>query len=93
MRIEAIVNKPATHQAVALNELLSLPQLTPQISHNHTHQTKIDQKADFLPITDGKNIYLLSMISDPQEFYRELSKNGFTLVDSRVIQDAKVKKD
>jgi len=84
MQIELIVNKPATHRDVALSELKSFPQLTTQISHNYTNQTKIDQKADFLPVTDGKNIYLLSMISDPQEFYRELSKNGFNLLDSKI---------
>ena len=92
MRIELIVNKPKTRQIVALPKLLSLSQIANNVSTNYTNESKISPEV-YRPTPDGKNIYVVGNVSNPQKLYRELSSKGFTLVDSRITQDVKLKTD
>ncbi len=43
---------------------------------------------------NGKNVYIrVSNLTDPQEFYFYLSREGYTLLDSRIIQDYTISQD
>jgi len=86
MFIEIIVSKPKGSENSALNRLLSLNGFSNTFVSNHyNNEEKISPKSDYAE-ADGKNIYATFSFSNPQEFYRELSNNGFSLLDSRITR-------
>lgn len=55
-------------------------------NNNPTNEEKIGEKARNWS-DNGKNIYLRCKVVDVQQFYRRLSKNQLTLVDSRISRE------
>jgi len=89
MIVEAIVNYKNTDVTNQLNFLLGDKKdllFRCRVTDDKTLKEVIT------PVMIGRNIYLRCNTNNPQEFYRELSKNGFNLLDSKITQDAKVKK-
>ena len=91
MRIEVIVHKDCENSE-ALTDLLSLIPKNTHFTHYFTRSRVITREL-IKPSNAKKGIYLDCEMKDAQDFYRRLYQNGFTLVASRITQEARIKKD
>ena len=82
MQVEVIVAKDCQNSE-ALKDLLSLIPKNTYFTHYFTRSRVITREL-VKPSNAKQGIYLACQVNDPQKFYRKLSNNGFTLVNSRI---------